>query len=188
LITTITSPLQEREEQTLNQEVQLQQGYETINTLVLALKVVIEQSKAALPADSTASNPVSLALTIWTRSPTTFASRRTSKTVPMGADAHFKRTKVDEQAKTDGDANRMRKEMKRQKKSKEGSKSHKVEEDGASLKKCIESCERELEHAKHETRRRRRHSHEAVFFHRGNDAKPIRATGTSFVPLPVRKY
>jgi hypothetical protein len=64
LITTIIGPLQEREEQTLNQEVQLQQGYETINTLVLAPKVVIEHSKAALPADSAASNPVTLALTI----------------------------------------------------------------------------------------------------------------------------
>ncbi|KAJ6004006.1 hypothetical protein N7522_005651 [Penicillium canescens] len=65
LIITIIRPLQEREEQTLNQEVQLQQRYETINTLVLVLKVVIEQSNHALPADSTASNPVSLALTIY---------------------------------------------------------------------------------------------------------------------------
>jgi hypothetical protein len=38
----------------------------------------------------------------------------------MGADARFARTKADEQAKTDGDANRLRKEMKRQKKKQRG--------------------------------------------------------------------
>jgi hypothetical protein len=156
LITTIIRPPQEREEQTLNKEVQLQQGFETINTLVLALKVVIEQSKAALPADSTASNPVSLALTICDSvADNLHQQNNLQDRGDRSRCSFYKNAKVDEQAKADGDANRLRKETKRQKKkAKRAARVTKLRKmDKASLKKWIESCERELEHAKQKVER-----------------------------------